>query len=164
MGLPAGGVLGIKLAHEADGLVAMDVVKPESYLWSVTDNGLAKATAMDEYPTQGRYGQGVINVRLPKDAAEVAAAVIISTKDLVILTTALGSTKKLKISDGTVGSRSIKPRPIVRIGTRNRVTGAVMARTRPNELEEGAVVVPQQMSLLDDAQPSSTRRKTKTKA
>ena len=74
MGLPAAGVLGIKLADEADGLVAMELVQPDGFVWSITDNGLAKATAMSEYPVQGRYGQGVINVRLPKDASEVVAA------------------------------------------------------------------------------------------
>ena len=163
MGLPAGGVMGIKLANEADGLVAMDVVKPDAYLWSVTDNGLAKATDMNDYPTQGRYGQGVINVRLPKDAAEVAAAVVVSERDLIIMTTAIGSTKKLKIKDGIVGSRSIKPRPIVRIGTRNRVTGAVNARTRPNELDDAAAA-PQQMTLLQEAAVPSKRRKSKRKA
>ena len=81
MGLPAGGVMGIKLANEADGVIAMDVVDPDGYLWSITDNGLAKATKMSEYPTQGRHGQGVVNVRLPKDASEVVGCRDLYRKD-----------------------------------------------------------------------------------
>src|SRR5690606_29732339 len=46
MGLPAGGVFGIKLQNDDDGVVALDVARPEGYLWSITDNGLAKATAL----------------------------------------------------------------------------------------------------------------------
>ncbi|MCB8922192.1 MAG: DNA gyrase subunit A, partial [Ardenticatenaceae bacterium] len=132
MGLPAGGVMGIKLANEADGLVAMDVVKPEEYVFSVTDNGLAKATAMSEYPTQGRYGQGVINVRLPKDANEVVAVLIGDLETLIVVTTAIGSTKKLRLKETTTGSRSIKPRPILKMGERNRITGAVKSTARPD--------------------------------
>ncbi|MCA9958350.1 MAG: DNA gyrase subunit A [Anaerolineales bacterium] len=149
MGLPAGGVFGIKLANEADGLVALDVVKPGTYLWSVTDNGLAKATHIDEYPTQGRYGQGVINMRLPQEAAEVVAAVIGSEDTAIIVTTAVGSTKQLKIKDTTIGGRNIKPRPLLKTGPRNQVTGAVIMAARPDELEgELETAVPQQMSLL----------------
>lgn len=149
MGLPAGGVMGIKLANEADGLVALDVVKPGAYLWSITDNGLAKATALDEYPTQGRYGQGVINVRLPKDAAEVVAVVVGTEDTSVIVTTAIGSTKQLKIKETTIGSRSVKPRAVLKVGLQNRVTGAVITAARPYEGDEALeTAVPQQMSLL----------------
>ena len=45
-----------------------------SLIWSITDNGLAKATAIEEYPLQGRYGQGVINLRLPEDGGSCAGA------------------------------------------------------------------------------------------
>lgn len=150
MGLPAGGVMGIKLAHEADGLVTLDVVKPGAYLWSITDNGWAKATAVAEYPTQGRYGQGVINMRLPKGATEVVAAVVGSEESVIIVTTALGSTQQLKIADAPIGNRNMKPRPMFKIGPPNQVTGAVISAARPNhDEEERATAVPQQMSLLN---------------
>ena len=55
MGLPASGVLGIKLDDETDGIVGMDLVMPNSFVWSITDNGLAKATPIEEYPLQNRY-------------------------------------------------------------------------------------------------------------
>jgi DNA gyrase subunit A len=135
MGLPAGGVMGIKLANEADGVVAMELSDPEGYLWSITDNGLAKATPMSAYPVQGRYGQGVINVRLPKDASEVVASVVGKAKESLYVITAAGSARRMDIDKATTGSRPIKPRPVVRLGTRNRVTGAVLLRHR-QEIEK----------------------------
>ena len=54
MGLPAGGVMGIKLKDEDDGVVTSDIARPGCVIWSITDNGLAKATELDQYPTQGR--------------------------------------------------------------------------------------------------------------
>jgi DNA gyrase subunit A len=165
MGLPASGVMGIKLANDADGVIAMDVAQPDTYVWSITDNGLAKATIIDEYPTQGRYGQGVINVRLPKDAGEVAAVVIGSEKMQILITTAIGSTKKLILGKTQLGSRAIKPRSVLRMGERNRITGAVRLTTRPSvEDEEEATAVPQQLSLIDQAGTKKTSRATKKRS
>lgn len=125
MGLPAAGVLGIKLDSETDGVVGMDVFVPDGFLWSVTDNGLAKSTPLSEYPLQNRYGQGVINMRLPKGATEVVAAAVLTKGTQLILTTSTGSTKKVGLSDTPVGSRSVRPQPALALGARNRITGVV---------------------------------------
>jgi DNA gyrase subunit A len=163
MGLPAGGVMGIKLANDADGVIAMDIAQSDTYVWSITDNGLAKATAIDEYPTQGRYGQGVINLRLPKDAAEVVAVVIGPEKMELLITTAIGSTKKLILGKTQLGSRAIKPRSVLKIGDRNRITGAVRLTTRPDwsEDEDVATAVPQQLSFIDQPETKKSSRKAK---
>jgi len=162
MGLPAGGVYGIKLADEADGVVAMMVAEPDGYLWSITDNGLAKATPMSEYPTQGRHGQGVINVRLPKDASEVVAAVIGSEKTELLVTTGTGSTKKLKLGDATIGSRSIKPRSVITVGQRNRIMGALRMMERPDTVEEETAEA-EQLALIDNGTPAKSKKKRKKK-
>jgi DNA gyrase subunit A len=125
MGLPAAGVMGIKLDSETDGVVGMDIYVPDGFLWSVTDNGLAKATPVTDYPLQNRYGQGVINMRLPKGASEVVAAAVLTKGSQLILTTSTGSTKKIALSDTTIGSRSVKPQPALALGARNRITGVV---------------------------------------
>ncbi len=160
-GLPAGGVYGIKLANEADGVVAMSVVEADGYLWSITDNGFAKATPMSEYPTQGRHGQGVRNMNLPKEAAEVVAAVIGAEDTQILITTGIGSTKKLKLKETYMGSRAVKPRAVMTIGQRNRITGALRMVSRPDAVdeEEETAVVPQQLSLIDS--PNGGNRKKK---
>ena len=157
MGLPAGGVFGIKLADEADGIISMDVVDPDAHLWSITDNGMAKVTEMSQYPVQGRHGQGVINLRLPKEASEVVAVVIGSLDTDLIITTAIGSTKQFKLGNATIGSRSVKPRPLWKIGERNRIMGAIKMRSRvdvPGNEDgddgEGETAVPQQLSLIGE--------------
>lgn len=130
MGLPAGGVMGIKLANEADGVVAMEMADADGFLWSITDNGMAKATPLSAYPVQGRYGQGVINVRLPREASEVVAAVIGSSSSTVYVLAASGSVRRMRLDKAVTGNRPIKPRPVVRLGERNRITGVVLLRWR----------------------------------
>ena len=165
MGLPAGGVSGIKLSGKTDGVVAMEVVDPTAYIWSVTDNGLAKASPMDEYPVQGRYGQGVANLKLPDGAREVVTAVIAHEDTEIIITTKIGSIKKIQLKKmASVGRRTLKPREVVSITERNRVTGAVRTVQRPviEEAEEKTAVVTQ-LTLLDDVQPKRPKRSSKNK-
>jgi DNA gyrase subunit A len=130
MGLPAGGVNGIKLANEMDGLIYMGVVEENSFLWSMTDNGLEKATPISEYPIQGRYGQGVINVRLPKGATEVVAAVIGNEKQTIYITTVKGAVRRKDLGKTAIGSRSIKPRDMTRISKSDRPAGVTALRKR----------------------------------
>ncbi len=126
MGLPASGVMGIKLDSETDGVVGMDIVAPNAFLWSITDNGLAKATPIDDYPLQNRYGQGVINMRLPKGASEVVAAALLTKGANLIVTTSGGVTKRIGLSDTTIGARSVRPQPALTLAAKSRVTGAIL--------------------------------------
>ena len=126
MGLPAAGVMGIKLDSETEGVVGMDLVAPKGFLWSITDNGLAKATPIEDYPLQNRYGQGVINMRLPKGASEVVAATLLTRGANLIVTTSGGVTKKLGLSDAPVGGRTVRPAPALTLAAKARVTGIVM--------------------------------------
>jgi DNA gyrase subunit A len=163
MGLPAGGVKGIKMADDADGVVAMDLFQADMYVWSITDNGMAKATKIDQYPTQGRFGQGVINMRLPKESSEVASTVVGDENTHIIITTAIGSTKKFRLKDSYIGSRSIKPRTVLSVGLRNRVIGAVRVMARPDLVEAEETTVAQQLSLLDVEEKKKRKRRTQPK-
>ena len=125
MGLAATGVMGVKLADELDGVVSLNKVVQAGYLWSITDNGLAKATALSDYPVQGRYGQGVINLRLPDGAAEVVTAVVCQQNERLLITTAFGVTAQFTLAETAVGGRSSRPRPLFIVSERNRITGVL---------------------------------------
>ena len=155
MGLPASGVMGIKLDSETDGVVGMDLVAPDGYLWSITDNGLAKATPIDDYPLQNRYGQGVINMRLPKGASEVVAAALLTKGAGLIVTTSGGVTKKLGLSDTTIGARSVRPQPALTLAAKSRVTGVVLPVTNG---------LPNKKTTAPAPQPETKRSKTKKAA
>jgi DNA gyrase subunit A len=98
MGLPAGGVWGMKLA-QGDELAGAGLVKSRGDLVTVTQKGVGKRTSLSEYPTQGRYGQGVINIKLTEKSGPVVAATTVNASDRVMLV----SQKKNK----TVYARSL---------------------------------------------------------
>ncbi len=135
-GLPAGGVSGIKFRNDLDGLIGMEVVTEQmmnakdkvALVWSITDNGLAKATPLDEYPLQKRYGQGVVNVKLPKDSEEVVAMVVGNRRTEIYVNSARNTTKRIRIAKAIEGIRSVRPRAVGVVTGSNRVTGAVRGR------------------------------------
>jgi hypothetical protein len=100
-------------------------------------------------------------MNLPKEATEVVAAVIGAEDTQILITTGIGSTKKLKLKETYIGSRSVKPRSVMTIGQRNRITGALRMVSRPDAVdeEEETAVLPQQLSLIDS--PNGGKKKKK---
>ena len=60
----SGGVRGIRLDEGDDGGLAVRRSVKDSELLVVTTNGYGKRTPVDEYPTHGRGGGGIITARL----------------------------------------------------------------------------------------------------
>lgn len=137
MGLAAGGVAGIKLQDDDDSVIGMALVRAEeaetsakkvALVWSITDNGLAKASPLALYPRQKRYGQGVTNMKLPREARQVVALVVGDKRTELYVKTQRGSVKRMRIARAVEGNRPIRPQAVVPIGASNRVVGVVRAR------------------------------------
>ncbi|MCS6846207.1 MAG: DNA topoisomerase 4 subunit A [Candidatus Roseilinea sp.] len=102
MGLPAGGVVGIKLA-EGDLVMSLGIADESNKALDVvigTTDGRAKRVAFKEYPVQGRAGKGVITAKLAKDAT-VADAVIAAPDDTIVYVTFKNNAKSLKAKNLT---------------------------------------------------------------
>jgi DNA gyrase subunit A len=97
MGLPAGGVMGIKLLGKGDGVVAMDLVQPRASLFVATSAGYGKWTSLAEYPTQGRYGKGVVTANLSSKTGDLVGGCVVKGSDQLVLVSAKGGTKKLRV-------------------------------------------------------------------
>ena len=97
MGLPAAGVVGIKLA-DGDIVMSMGVADETHKELEVvlgTTDGKAKRLAFKEYPVQGRGGKGVVTAKLVRDAT-VADAVVATEEDTIVYITLKGGAKSLK--------------------------------------------------------------------
>ncbi len=83
MGLVAAGVGGIKLRGD-DEVVGAGVASRKGEVLLVSNRGNAKRIDPDEFPTQGRYGYGVIAWKLPKDEYVVGMMVGLKTYNGVV--------------------------------------------------------------------------------
>ncbi len=101
MGLPATGVVGIKLL-EGDitmSMVFADENSDQDIVLATTD-GRAKRVAFKEFPVQGRAGKGVISAKLVRDAT-VADAVLAEPDNTIVYVTLKGNAKSLKAKNLT---------------------------------------------------------------
>ena len=82
MGLVAAGVNGIKLGV-GDLVVGMDILPQKGNVFIITSDGKGQRIEPKDFPTQGRYGKGVILWKLP-DGERVAGMVV--GKDTLVIT------------------------------------------------------------------------------
>jgi DNA gyrase subunit A len=97
MGLPAGGVVGMKL-EEGDIVMSMGIADDGNQELDIvlgTTDGRAKRVAFKDYPVQGRAGKGVVTAKLVKEAT-VADAVIANAEDTIVYVTMKNNAKSLK--------------------------------------------------------------------
>ena len=86
MGRDTGGVRGMNVLRGDNRVLAMDVVRPDTELLVVTENGYGKRTAIEEYPIKGRGTMGVKTIGLTEKKGGLAGALIVREHhDLVFI-------------------------------------------------------------------------------
>jgi DNA gyrase subunit A len=136
MGLPAGGVMGIKLGGKADHVRAMAVAQSRSDLFAIAEDGRAKRTPLTDYPTQGRYGKGVIAMRFAKGGMGIAGAAVAKSRDQIVLVTEKDASKTVRASSAPRSGRSAQGDEVIALRGNDRVSHVCFPRRRP-EVDEG---------------------------
>src|SRR3954449_8687903 len=77
MGRDTGGVRGMNVSRGDNYVLAMDVVRPDTELLVVTENGYGKRTPIEEYPKKGRGAMGVKTASLTEKKGGLAGALIV---------------------------------------------------------------------------------------
>ena len=122
MGRTAAGVRGLRLGGAADRVIALGVVEREAIVVA-TENGYGKRTPIEEFPRQGRGGQGVIAIRSSDRNGPVVGAVQVSSEDELMLITSAGTLVRTPISDvSTMGRNTLGVR-LIRLDDEDRLVG-----------------------------------------
>jgi DNA gyrase subunit A len=86
MGRDTAGVKGMNVERGDNRVLTMDVVRPDTELLVVTENGYGKRTPMEDYPIKGRGTMGVKTIGLTEKKGGVAGALIVKEHyDLVFI-------------------------------------------------------------------------------
>ena len=99
MGRTSRGVRGLRL-DDGDYVVGMEVTGHGEKLFSATENGYGKRTAISEYPVQKRGGKGVINIKTDGRNGQVVSIWLTSETDDVMLVSDKG--KLIRMSACTI--------------------------------------------------------------
>ncbi len=97
MGRTAYGVRGITLIKD-DYVVAMVVIKRESTLLTVCENGYGKRSHIEDYRITNRGGKGVINIKASQRNGEIVAVKEVLDMDELILITKNGIVNRQAVS------------------------------------------------------------------
>ena len=123
MGLPAGGVGGIKLKGK-DRVIYADVVEAEGSLITFTENGFAKRSFLTEYSLQGRNGSGIVTHKLTARTGDLTAALALPAsayEDVVVVVTQKGTAKPATVAEVAVMGRGVQGKQLVATADRDGV-------------------------------------------
>ena len=137
MGRQTQGVTGIRLA-KGDEVVGMGIARPRTQVLSVTENGFGKRTAVEDFPTQGRGGQGVILAALGTKTGDVAAIQIVdeSTQEILLISTT-GVVIRTPLEQVRVLGRATMGVKVMATGDATIASIATFTPTRPSQTELG---------------------------
>jgi DNA gyrase subunit A len=132
MGRGAAGVRGIKLAsgHE---VIALSVVG-DGLILSATENGYGKRTNVDEFPIQGRGGQGVIAIQTSKRNGRTVGALQVGEEDEIMLISSSGTLVRTPVSEISIIGRNTQGVRLIRVESGQRLVG--LARIESIESED----------------------------
>ncbi len=129
-GLGAGGMRAIKLQGKRDRVVGAGVSDERANVWVCTDTGVAKSTPVGEYPVQGRGGQGVITMKMPKDAGGLTAATVARPDDNIVVVTDKGKAKYMRVSLAPQAGRNTKGDYVISLRAKEAVAKVVRLEGR----------------------------------
>ena len=138
MGRGAAGVRGIRLpaGHE---VIALAVVG-DGMILSATENGFGKRTAIEDFPVQGRGGQGVIAIQTTERNGRTVGAIQVADEDEVMLISSGGTLVRTPVSDISIIGRNTQGVTLIRVEEGQRLVGLARIESIEDEGDADADV------------------------
>jgi len=121
MGRAAAGVRGIKLP-KGEEVIALSIMR-EGLILTATENGYGKRTPVDDFPLQGRGGQGVISIQTTARNGKTVGAVQVADEDEVMLISSNGTLVRTGVDDISIMGRNTQGVRLIRVEEGQRLVG-----------------------------------------
>ena len=125
MGRNARGVRGIAL-KEGQNVISMIVAgkaDTDTTVLTATERGYGKRTKIDDYPRQGRGGQGVISIQTSERNGNVVGAELVADMDEAMLITTGGTLIRTRVSEVSIQGRNTQGVRLIDLGDDERLAG-----------------------------------------
>jgi len=149
MGRATSGVTGMKFRGDDD-LLSMDVVREDAFLFTVTEGGIAKRTALtvENYRQQGRGGLGIKVANLPESNGDLVGALVVDTDDEVMVIMERGKIVRSAVSEVNATGRTTQGVIFAKPDKNDRIIA--VARNSERQVEEDAGTVDEDSSTATD--------------
>ena len=121
MGRGAAGVRGIKLTDDHE-VIGLSIVEDGPIL-TATENGYGKRTDIEDFPVQGRGGQGVIAIQTTERNGRTVGALQVRDEDEIMLISSNGTLVRTPVSDISVMGRNTQGVRLIRVEEGQRLVG-----------------------------------------
>jgi DNA gyrase subunit A len=132
MGRGAAGVRGIKLAEDHE-VIGLTIIR-EGLILTATENGYGKRTAVEDFPVQGRGGQGVIAIQTSERNGRTVGAAQVNEDDEIMLISSNGTLVRTAVDDISIQGRNTQGVRLIRVESEQRLVG--LARIESIEEDE----------------------------
>jgi DNA gyrase subunit A len=122
MGRTAAGVRGLKLTKPGDEVIAL-IILGDGLILIATENGYGKLTERDEFPVQGRGGQGVIAIQTSERNGALVAALQVPSDNEIMLITSAGTLVRTPVKDVSVMGRNTQGVRLIRLDEHDKLVG-----------------------------------------
>ncbi|MEE9570770.1 MAG: DNA gyrase subunit A, partial [Gammaproteobacteria bacterium] len=122
MGRTAAGVRGLRLGGPEDEVIALSIPDKDLMLIA-TENGYGKRTPLDEFPVQGRGGQGVIAIQTSDRNGRAVGALQVSKDDEIMLISSSGTLVRTPTAEISVMGRNTQGVRLIRLDTNDKLVG-----------------------------------------
>jgi DNA gyrase subunit A len=128
-------VRGVKLAEDQS--VNALIVAEQGYILTASENGFGKLTPLDEFPTHGRGGQGVIAQQVTDRNGRMVGALQVTLDDEVMLMSQSGTLVRTPVKDISVVGRNTQGVRLIRLEEGDQLSGLERVAGLGAEAAEG---------------------------
>ena len=137
MGRATSGVIGMRF-REDDALLAMDVVRPDTFVVTLTDGGYGKRTPVSEWATKGRGILGVRAMKLVEERGSLVGAMVCDETDQLFAIASNGVVIRTRVDEIRASGRDTMGVTVMNLGEGDTVV-AVARGTEGDEDEADGI-------------------------
>jgi DNA gyrase subunit A len=135
MGRTARGVRGLRL-KKGEKLISLMIANPEKTILCVSENGYGKKTALDDFPSHNRGGQGVISMKTSERNGSMVSAALVEDEDGIMLISDKGTMIRTSVSQVPTLSRNTQGVKIISPKEGEKLIECVTIPKEDNQDEE----------------------------
>ena len=137
MGRDTMGVKGMTVPADAH-VLGMEIAKPGSDLFVITEKGYGKRTSIDEYPEHHRGGQGVFTITMTDKKGLLSVMKIVKPNDEIMVISEEGVVVRTPVSGISELGRSTQGVRVMNVADKDRVTAVAISSTGKKKRDQKA--------------------------
>ena len=149
MGRGTMGVRGMNVPADAH-VLGMEIARPGTDLFVITEKGYGKRTKIEEYPEHHRGGQGVYTITMTHKKGLLAVMKIVGADDEIMIVSEEGVIVRTPVKGISELGRSTQGVKVMNVADKDKVCAVAISSTGKKKAKKEGPADENQLDLLDD--------------